>query len=96
MSEDDKAQGSPKTAAGWETHVRPAYMFRRFEFSAYHETRDFLDRLGKLSEETGCYPDISFGTGYANITIHARDDAEVSDEDVAFAKQVSDLAQTKD
>ena len=76
----------------WQLSGRPPSLFRRFQFGGYAETRGFLDRLGKLSEATGYYPDISFGTSYANITIHARDGKALSADDVDFAQRVSDLA----
>jgi pterin-4a-carbinolamine dehydratase len=80
----------------WECRGRPAYLFRRFQFSGYRETRAFLDRLASLSEEVGYYPDISFGTTYANITIHARNGAELGPEDVTFARRVAELVQPQD
>lgn len=78
---------------GWEHHGHPAHLFRRFQFSGYRETRTFLDHLAMLSEEVGYYPDISFGTTYANITVHARDGKVIGSEDLAFAQRVSELAQ---
>ncbi|WP_333839235.1 4a-hydroxytetrahydrobiopterin dehydratase [Pelomicrobium sp.] len=79
--------------SGWEYRGRPAYLFRRFQFSGYRETRVFLDRLAALSEEIGYYPDISFGTTYANVTVHARDGEAIGSEDITFARRVSELAQ---
>ncbi|MFP5350561.1 MAG: 4a-hydroxytetrahydrobiopterin dehydratase [Gammaproteobacteria bacterium] len=76
----------------WQLSGRPPSLFRRFQFSGYAETRGFLDRLGKLSEATKYYPDISFGTGYANITVHARDGKALTADDVDFAERVSALA----
>lgn len=76
---------------GWGHHERPPTLFRRFSFGAYSETRAFLNQLGSLSEETGCYPDISFGTTYANVTIHARDGERLGTEDTAFAQRVNQL-----
>lgn len=77
---------------GWVRHERPPSLFRRFPFGGYGETRVFLDRLGSLSKETGYYPDIGFGTSYANITIHARDGAALGAEDLDFARRVNALA----
>ena len=76
----------------WQSVGRPPSFFRRFQFSGYAETRAFLDRLGSLSEATGYYPDISFGTNYANVTVHARDGKALGAEDQDFARQVSALA----
>ena len=33
---------------GWQVHQRPAQLTRRFDFSAYSDTRAFLDRLAEL------------------------------------------------
>lgn len=54
---------------GWTAQARPPCLFRRFEFDGYAGTRAFLDRAATLSEETGLYPDISFGQTYANVTV---------------------------
>ncbi len=80
---------TPPTPEGWTRHERPPSLFRRFTFESYGETHTFLDRLGSLSEETGYYPDISFGTGYANVTINARDESALSTEDQDFARRVN-------
>ena len=76
----------------WQLTGRPPSLFRRFQFGSYAETRGFLDRLSSLSEATGYYPDIGFGTSYANITIHPRDGKALSADDVDFARRTSELA----
>lgn len=80
------------TAEGWTRSERPANLYRRFEFAAYGETRGFLDRLASLSKETGRYPDISFGTRYANVTLHAGDGDTLGAEELAFASRANGLA----
>ena len=82
-------QGTPEH---WGQHERPPSLFRRFKFGGYSETRVFLDQLAELSKEANYYPDISFGTTYANVTVHARDSDAISSEDLAFARRVSALA----
>lgn len=81
-----------KTPEGWGRHERPPTLFRRFGFGSYSETRAFLDQLGALSEQTGCYPDISFGKTYANVTVHARDTEAIGSDDLAFAQRVNELS----
>lgn len=80
---------------GWERIRNPASLFRRFEFDAYSETSEFLDRLAKLSEATGLYPDLNFGKTYANVTVSAAD-AEPSKEEIDFAHRVNEVANAKD
>ncbi len=83
---------SPKSVDGWTHNERLANLYRRFSFNDYAGTRDFLDRLADLSKETGCYPDISFGKIYANVTIHAADGRTLSANDFDFARRVNVLA----
>ena len=55
---------------GWEARGKPLALFRRFEFERYGATRDFLDALAALSEQTGIHPqNINFGTTYVNVTL---------------------------
>ena len=83
-----------KTVDGWTHHERPANLYRRFAFNDYAGTRDFLERLAALSKETGCYPDISFGKTYANVTIHAGEGKTMTGDDFDFARRVNALAPT--
>ena len=61
----------------WSERPRPHRLEGRYEFPDYAALRDFLDRATDLSERTGLYPDLGFGTNYVNVTIHA---AEGSDK----------------
>jgi 4a-hydroxytetrahydrobiopterin dehydratase len=75
-----------KEIEGWDYRAKPSSLSRRFEFSSYAQTRDFLDRLDQLSQQTGLYPhSTNFGTGYVNLTIDLDVDAEAYR---AFAAQV--------
>jgi 4a-hydroxytetrahydrobiopterin dehydratase len=80
---------------GWERRERPPRLFRRFQFGGYRDTRAFLDRLAALSEETGHYPDLSFGTTYVNVTVHARDGKAIGPQDVDFARRAAAAAQSQ-
>ncbi len=67
---------------------------RRIEFPDYASTRDFLERLNTLSEQTGRFPDISFGRTYVNLTLRplsAAVDALIGAEDEAFAGRIDAL-----
>jgi pterin-4a-carbinolamine dehydratase len=77
---------------GWKTVERPPSLFRRFEFASYGETRAFLDRLATLSEETGLYPDLGFGTTHVNVTIYRTGGGPPGTEEVDFAIRAAALA----
>lgn len=82
-------------AAGWEARGKPPNLFRRFEFERYSTTRDFLDAVAALSEETGMHPqNISFGSTYVNITLEATDGVALAEAEYAFAARVNDLSKT--
>ncbi len=59
----------------WSLRNAPDRLERRYEFPDYANTRAFLENVGKLSERTGIYPDLSFGRTYVNATL-ALDPAE--------------------
>lgn len=61
--------------SAWTRQKRPPAMTQRFAFSSYATTRDFLDRLAAWSEQSGVYPDLSFGTTYVNVTVSLPADA---------------------
>ena len=82
---------SSRIVDGWARNDRPASLYRRFAFEDYARTRDFLDRLAALSKDTGCYPDISFGRTYANVTINAGDGKALTLDDFDLARQVNTL-----
>ena len=75
--------------ATWTERARPASLSKRFSFAGYGETRDFLDRVAALSEETGIHPDISFGRDYANLSVNAMEGETLSDSERDFARAVA-------
>ena len=78
----------------WNKRSRPERLERRFEFSSYELTRDFLDRLGDLCENKNRFPDISFGKNYVNLTLKPESeekDAELTELDNGFASDIDNL-----
>lgn len=61
-------------AEKWDFRENPCQMTRKFHFSAYRETTQFLDYLNELIKELEVHPhNINFGTTYATITIESED-----------------------
>ncbi len=77
--------------ANWERRKKPATLSRRFDFPDYAATRKFLDELAGLSETDNLYPNISFGTTYATLTIEGVDDAGIGEREEGFAMKVDEL-----
>lgn len=80
---------------GWTLVKRPPALVRRFQFGAYAQTRHFLDRLAALSEQSGLYPDLGFGTTHVNVTVHGGDGASPGAAEIAFALAAAELAQAE-
>jgi len=77
---------------GWEARGKPPALFRRFEFERYGTTRDFLDALAALSEETGMHPqNISFGSTYVNITLEGTAGSEPGEQERMLAERINAL-----
>ena len=90
--EENKMTTEPRWPEGWTEVERPPSLFRRFEFAAYSETRAFLDRLARLSKETGLYPDLSFARTYVNVTVHGSGGAGVGAQEREFAARAEAIA----
>ncbi len=82
----------PRWPEGWTEVERPSSLSRRFEFAAYPEVRTFLDRLTRLSKETGLYPDLSFTRTHVNVTVYGSGGAAVGAEERAFAARAEEIA----
>jgi 4a-hydroxytetrahydrobiopterin dehydratase len=76
----------------WNHRQRPERLERRLEFGGYDATRLFLERLESLSQQTGRFPDISFGRTYVNLTVRPLEEGEaVGDAEHAFVAAVDAL-----
>ena len=49
------------------------FLEKQFSFKNFLDSQKFVNEVGKISEEEGHHPEITFGWGYAkiNITTHA-------------------------
>jgi 4a-hydroxytetrahydrobiopterin dehydratase len=63
-------------------------LYCRFEFQNFAESLAFVNKVGDLAEKTGHHPDITFGWGYAEITLYTHSENSISDKDYELAKQI--------
>lgn len=78
---------------GWEARGKPVALFRRFEFERYSATRNFLDALAALSEETGIHPqNINFGSTYVNITLEGAEGTVPDERELTLAARINALS----
>jgi len=77
---------------GWEPVTSPPSLFRRFEFGAYAQTREFLDRLTLISEESRIFPDLGFGRTYVNVTLRGEGNAMPGQPEMEYAGRANTMA----
>jgi hypothetical protein len=67
------------------------------EFPDYSSTQAFLDRSSVISEETGIFPNLSFGRTYVNFTLFADETSgELTQELLGFADRLEALVDGKE
>jgi 4a-hydroxytetrahydrobiopterin dehydratase len=83
---DDLRQQVPEWEVVEEHHLR-----RRFRFKNFREALDFVNRVGELAEEQGHHPDVSFGWGYAEVTVFTHKIDGLTESDFIFAAKTNTL-----
>jgi len=64
---------------------------KKFTFKNFIQSQNFINEVGKISEQEGHHPDINFGWGYAkiNITTHAIEG--LSENDFILAAKIDKI-----
>ena len=83
-----------KKVDGWVIVKNDKNIFnleKKFKFKNFLESQNFVNEVGKLSEDEGHHPDILFGWGYAkiNITTHAIEG--LSENDFILAAKIDKI-----
>ena len=74
----------------WEV-VEQHRLRRRFRFKNFREALRFVNRVGELAEEQGHHPDVSFGWGYAEITVWTHKIDGLTESDFILAAKIDAL-----
>lgn len=75
---------------GWEV-VAGHHLRRRYEFPNFRQSLALVNRLGEVAEREGHHPDISFGWGYCEVTIHTHAIDGLSESDFILAAKIDKL-----
>ena len=83
-----------KKVDGWNIvkNEKNVYLLEKnFVFKNFLSSQRFVNQVGKLSEEEGHHPEITFGWGYAkiNITTHAIEG--LSENDFILASKIDQI-----
>jgi len=82
-----------KKVDGWEIikNEKDVYLLEKnFIFKNFLESQSFVNEVGKISEEEGHHPDISFGWGYVKIDITTHAIKGLSENDFILAAKIDE------
>ena len=83
-----------KKVDGWEIIKNEKTIFflnKKFNFKNFLESQKFINDVGKISEEEGHHPDITFGWGYAEIKITTHAIEGLSENDFILAAKIDQI-----
>ena len=87
--EGDELSAAVGELAGWSAENKE--LRKRLDFANFAESLTFVNKVGELAEAADHHPDITFGWGYAELSLTTHDRGGVTDVDVALAKQIDEL-----
>ncbi len=77
---------------GWDV-VDEHHLEKKYEFGNFREALNFVNEVGELAEEEFHHPDITFGWGYAEVTIWTHNVGGLTEADFVFAAKTDQLQQ---
>ena len=83
-----------KKVDGWdikEDENKIFFLHKKFKFENFIKSQNFINDVGKISEEEGHHPDISFGWGYAVIKITTHAIKGLSENDFILAAKIDKI-----
>ena len=83
-----------KKIDGWEVRENEKKIYfleKKFNFKNFINSQNFINKVGKISEEEGHHPDISFGWGYAKIIISTHAIEGLSENDFILAAKIDQI-----
>ena len=83
-----------KKVDGWDlvkNEKNIYFLEKKFNFKNFLESQNFVNQVGKISEIEGHHPDISFGWGYAKVTITTHAIEGLSENDFILAAKIDQI-----
>ena len=77
---------------GWTLVDAGIKIQRKYSFTDFVSSLEFVNKLGELAEAEGHHPDISFGWGYAEIVFFTHAIGGLHENDFIMAAKTNELA----
>jgi 4a-hydroxytetrahydrobiopterin dehydratase len=88
----DEAQGLLSQTPGWELLEQGKRIERTYKFKNFRESLAFVDQVGALAEDEAHHPDITFGWGYATISLYTHKIKGLHENVFIMAAKINQLA----
>jgi len=72
----------------WELRDDAHRIERSFQFRNFREALSFVQRIGELAETQGHHPDVSFGWGYATVSLRTKKIKGLHENDFIMAGRI--------
>jgi 4a-hydroxytetrahydrobiopterin dehydratase len=76
---------------GWKLAEDASRIQRGYRFRDFREALAFIDHVGALAEAEGHHPDVSFGWGYATVSLQTKKINGLHENDFILAAKIDQL-----
>jgi len=88
----EEATGYHDQAPDWELLDEAKRIERTYRFKNFGEAFGFVERAAALAEKEGHHPDISFGWGYATVSLRTKKIKGLHENDFIMAAKLDGIA----
>jgi 4a-hydroxytetrahydrobiopterin dehydratase len=86
----DEAEQLHAQAQDWALRDDAHRLEREFSFRNFRDALTFVDQVGAIAEKERHHPDISFGWGYARVSLQTKKIKGLHENDFIMASKIDD------
>jgi 4a-hydroxytetrahydrobiopterin dehydratase len=88
----DEAENLRAEAPEWQLLDEARRLERSFRFRNFREALTFVQQVGELAEAEGHHPDITFGWGFATVSLRTKKIKGLHENDFVMAAKIDRVA----
>ena len=77
---------------GWQLLEESTLISRKYSFVDFKGAMDFVIQVSELAENEGHHPDLSFGWGYATVSLQTKKIRGLHENDFIMAAKINQFA----
>ena len=90
---EEEARAMLAQAPGWELLEQGKRIERTFRFTNFKGALDFVNGVGAVAEDEQHHPDVTFGWGYATVSLFTHKIKGLHENDFIMAAKINRLAE---